>query len=193
MSWRARLPVHALGVAASIGSVLLAAGCGPAFTADRGSASGVTAAQVDAYVAQVESVRLSVNDLLEGADPILEAYRSHEITPDEASRRMGDLEAQFAIQLTNVEAIAPPQPTLEMIHGPYAHTYLLEDSYLSALTASLPHGDFEGLPDTQNEQRQAIIEWRTQLEVLARQTGAVLPDDLQQAGRGEIAPSPTES
>ena len=44
---------------------------------------------------------------------------------------------------------------------------------------ALHGGDFAGLPATQNEQRLAIIEWRTQLEVLARQSGATLPDDLQ--------------
>ena len=101
-------------------------------------------------------------------------------------RPVSDLESQFAAQLVAVESITA-------IHQPYAHTYLLEDAYLSALVADLPHGDFANLPNTQNDQRQAIIEWRTQLEVLARQTGASLPDDLHQAGRGEIAPSPTES
>ena len=47
------------------------------------------------------------------------------------------------------------------------------------------------MPDFQNEQRAAIIAWRTRLEVLADRWGATLPADLQVAGRGEISPSPT--
>ena len=127
---------------------------------------------VERYVDQVESVRLAVNDLLEGADPILDDYRSYRVTPDQAAPRMGDLGSQFAAQLVTVESITAGHPVL---------------------VADLPHGDFADLPNTQNDQRQAIIEWWTQLEVLARQTGAGLPDDLHRAGRGEIAPSPTES
>jgi hypothetical protein len=43
---------------------------------------------------------------------------------------------------------------------------------------------------TQSEQRAAIVEWRTGLTVLAHRVSLALPPDLQQAGRGEIAPSP---
>jgi hypothetical protein len=46
---------------------------------------------------------------------------------------------------------------------------------------------------TQAAQRAAIIRWRTDLTVLARAAGAALPADLQQAGRGEIAPVPNGS
>jgi uncharacterized damage-inducible protein DinB len=106
---------------------------------------------------------------------------------------MSDLEARFAVQGATVEAISSPEPTLESIHRTYAHTYQLEDAYLRALTAALPDGDFSDLPNTQDAQRLAITAWRKRLEVLAQQTGATLPDDLQQAGRGEIAPSPTGS
>jgi hypothetical protein len=42
-------------------------------------------------------------------------------------------------------------------------------------------------------QRLAIIEWRVQLQLAAAQAGYLLPADIQQAGRGEIAPSPTGS
>jgi hypothetical protein len=42
-------------------------------------------------------------------------------------------------------------------------------------------------------QRAAIIRWRIDLTVLARAADAPLPADLQQAGRGEIAPSPNGS
>jgi len=45
------------------------------------------------------------------------------------------------------------------------------------------------LPSTQDQQRLAIIEWRTQLQLAAARAGFALPADIQQAGRGEIAPS----
>ena len=170
--------------------VLMVAGCG---SSGSSAPNGMTAGQVQDYLAQVEPVRRSVNDLLEGADPILHAYRSDQITADQAARRMNHLEARFAVQGATVEAITSPDPTLEAIHRTYAHTYQLEDAYLRALAAALPDGDFSDLPNTQDAQRQAITAWRKRLEVLAQQTGATLPDDLQQAGRGEIAPSPTGS
>jgi hypothetical protein len=73
----------------------------------------------------------------------------------------------------------------------YAHTFVLQDTYLSALVASLRSREFDELPHFQNEQRAAIIAWRTRLEVLARRWGATLPANLQIAGRGEISPAPT--
>ncbi len=39
----------------------------------------------------------------------------------------------------------------------------------------------------------AVIEWRVQLQLAADQAGYLLPADIQQAGRGEIAPSPVGS
>jgi hypothetical protein len=45
------------------------------------------------------------------------------------------------------------------------------------------------LPSTQDQQRLTIIEWRTQLQLAAARAGFALPADIQQAGRGEIAPS----
>jgi hypothetical protein len=57
----------------------------------------------------------------------------------------------------------------------------------------LAESDLDSLPDTQSEQRAAIIQWRTDLTVLARAADAPLPADLQEAGRGEIAPSPDGS
>ena len=53
--------------------------------------------------------------------------------------------------------------------------------------------DLRDLPDTQAEQRAAIIQWRIGLAVLARRVDFSLPGDLQAAGRGEIAPSPSGS
>lgn len=183
------------GLIGLVGVAALAAGCtsGTGPTASASSApTSVTAAQLQDYVAEVEPVRRAVNDLLDGADLILDAYRAHSITPEVAGQQMSDLESKFAIQLVVVQSIIPTEAMLRDLHRPYADTFIEEDSYLAALAAALPHGEFADLPDTQNDQRQAIVVWRTQLEVLAGQTGANLPDDLQQAGRGEIAPSPTE-
>jgi hypothetical protein len=102
---------------------------------------------------------------------------------------MDTLERRFADYTVRINALTPSNPTLARVHAPYAHTYILEDAYLSALVAALPGGDFSTLPNTQAAQRASIIEWRTNLEVLARQSHIHLPRDLQQAGRGEIAPA----
>ena len=54
----------------------------------------------------------------------------------------------------------------------------------------MPTRAFDELPHFQNEQRAAIIAWRTRLQVLADRWGATLPANLQVAGRGEISPAP---
>ena len=149
--------------------------------------------QLLGYIGQVERVRLPVNALLNGADPILDAYHAHRITPAEASMEMNTLEVHFAGYVLAMEEIRPSNATLARVNGPYARTYYLEDSYLSTLASDLNEGSFTNLPNTQDEQRLAIIVWRTQMELLARRTGITLPADLQQAGRGEIAPSPFQS
>jgi hypothetical protein len=130
-----------------------------------------------------------VNRLLEGADPILDGYREHHLSGAQAATAMGNLEASFSTYMVDINALVPSDPTLAGINAPYAHTYILEDAYLNALVAALPDGEFSMLPNTQSEQRDAIIAWRVQLEILAKKVGVVLPADLQQAGRGEIAPS----
>jgi hypothetical protein len=130
-----------------------------------------------------------VNRLLEGADPILDGYREHHLSGAQAATAMGGLEASFSTYMVDINALVPPDPTLAAINAPYAHTYILEDAYLNALVAALPDGEFSTLPNTQSEQRDAIIAWRVELEILAKKLGVVLPADLQQAGRGEIAPS----
>jgi hypothetical protein len=149
--------------------------------------------ELTAYVQQVEPIRLAVNRLLDEADPILEGYRAHRLSPKQAGRRFDRLERRFAAYTERIAAIAPGNRQLERLHRPYAHTYVLEDAYLSALAAALPTGSFDHLPDTQSAQRAAIIDWRTQLTLLARRVDGRLPGDLQQAGRGEIAPSPAGS
>jgi hypothetical protein len=158
--------------------------------ASGGTSPGVTASELRSYVTQIEAIRLPVNDLLEHADPILNAYHGKKITPAVASGRMSALEQHFAQYLVDVNALVPSNPALAKLHAPYAHTYFYEDSYLSALASDLNDGAFDNLPDTQNVQRLAIIQWRTQLEILARRLGVALPPDLDEAGRGEIAPSP---
>jgi hypothetical protein len=134
-----------------------------------------------------------VNDLLDRADPILGAYGEHRIGPKQARRRFGALERRFARYAAQVAAIDPVPAEIRAAQAAYAHTYVLEDSYLSALTAALPARAYDELPHTANRQRAAIIAWRIRLEVVGKRLGVKLPADLQQAGRGEIAPSPTGS
>lgn len=103
---------------------------------------------------------------------------------------MGELQQRFAAYAVDIAAVDPPPAgQLRFLNAGYAKTYVLENAYLSALVAGLAHGDPTGLPNTQAAQRAAIIRWRIGLTTLARATNAPLPADLQQAGRGEIAPS----
>ncbi len=183
MRCRTLLAVVIIATALTVPSIGAAAAASPA----------VSGASLRAYVHAIEPIRLGVNDLLESADPILEAYRNHQSTPDEAGAAMDRLERRFASYTVQVNALQPSNPALARLHAPYAHTFILEDAYLSALAAALPSSDFSTLPNTQAAQRATIIEWRTQLEVIARQTHTRLPADLQQAGRGEIAPSVAEA
>jgi hypothetical protein len=160
-----------------------------------GSASGWSSARREraalvSYLQQVEPIRLAVNRLLEGADPILSAYRDGRISSQQASLRMGALERRFAAYTIDMAALQPATAQLRSLNDPYAHTYILEDAYLSALTTGLAARKLGGLPNTQAAQRATIIQWRTALTVLARRAALALPGDLQAAGRGEIAPSP---
>jgi len=146
-----------------------------------------------AYLRPLEPLRLAVNDLLEGADPILSADHDHRLSGKQASRRMEALERRFAAYAVQIATIEPDTPKLRSLQSLYTHTYVLEDSYLSALVLALREGDFGELPDTQSDQRAAIIQWRMGLEVIAQRAHYRLPGDLQVAGRGEIAPSPDGS
>jgi hypothetical protein len=179
--------VAALGV-----SLGLLAGCGN-HAPPRGAGPVSMRAALERYIAQVEPIRLSVNRLLEGADPILSAFREHRLPAEAAAARMGALERRFANSTVDIAAIDPALPVLRSLHAGYAATYVQEDAYLSALVSGLARNDLHDLPDTQAAQRAAIIRWRTGLTVLARRARAPLPADLQQAGRGEIAPSPIAS
>jgi hypothetical protein len=157
------------------------------------SSAGVSSSSLRAYLGAVEPIRLGVNALLQGADPIIDGYHDHHLTGVQAASAMGTLEESFATYMVEINALQPSDATLAGINTPYAHTYILEDAYLNAVVAGFPDGDFSDLPDTQSAQRDAIIEWRVQLEVLAQHLSVTLPPDLQQAGRGEIAPGVTGS
>jgi hypothetical protein len=171
------------GVVAVAGlSVLALAGCG-------GRGNTVSAGSLRSYVTAVEAVRLPVNTLLNGADPILDAYHEHQITPAQAAQKMGALEQQFAGYTLAMQQVSARGKALTALNTPYAQTYFFEDSYLATLASDLNDGSFENLPNTQDAQRLAIIRWRVQLEVLAAKAHVTLPADIQQAGRGEIAPS----
>lgn len=164
------------------------AGCAGGAQAEPGRTPPRTA--IEAYLVQVEPIRLAVNRLLNQADPIIAAYHDHRVWPAAAGVRMGKLERLFAAYTVKVAAIEPGTAQLRVLHAAYAHTYVLEDAYLSALANGLAQHKLDRLPNTQAAQRAAIIGWRTGLTVLADRTGIDLPADLQQAGRGEIAPSP---
>ena len=168
-------------------ALIAATGCG---TDRRPGTAQPTGPAIRAYLRQVEPIRLAVNRLLDRADPILRDARVGRSSPARAGRRMGALERRFAAYAVDIAAIAPAAPALRRLHAVYAHTYILEDAYLSALAAGLTERQLDHLPDTQAAQRAAIIEWRTGLAVLARHAGIALPADLDQAGRGEIAPAP---
>jgi hypothetical protein len=170
-------------------SVLAAGGCGGRSRSTEASTRDQRAALLG-YLRAVEPIRLGVNRLLGGADPILSDYARRRVSPATASLRMGALEQRFATYTVEIAAIEPATSGLRALHAIYAHTYILEDSYLSALAAGLAERELGNLPNTQSDQRAAIIQWRTGLAVLARRLRVVLPVDLHLAGRGEIAPSP---
>ena len=146
---------------------------------------------LEEYVAEVQPIRLGINELLDKADPILEGYRDGDLTAKVAQRRFDRLERGVAGYAVRIAALQNVPEEIRAVHDAYAHTFVLQDTYLSALAAALPTQSFDELPHFQNEQRAAIIAWRTRLQVLADRWGATLPADLQVAGRGEISPSPT--
>jgi hypothetical protein len=184
---RRRAAIRPSAAAAGLALAALAlAGCGNS----SGAAGPSAAEQLRTYVAHVERVRLPVNDLLEGADPILGAYAEHRIDGRQAQRRFGRLERTFAGYAARAASVRPVPASMREANAAYAHTYVFEDSYLSALTAALPERGFDELPNTENRQRRAIVAWRIRLEVVAKRLGVKLPADIQQAGRGEIRPSP---
>lgn len=169
-----------------VSALALLPGCG----GSGDSSNAVTRSRLENYVARVEPIRLGINRLLDRADPVLTAYAQHRIGPAAAKRRMGALERGAAAYAVRIAAVDPVPEAIRAAHDAYAHTFVLQDTYLSTLVAALPTRAFDELPRFQNEQRAAIIAWRTRLQVLADAAGAKLPADLQLAGRGEISPAP---
>ncbi|MFI4985767.1 MAG: hypothetical protein ACHQAV_07280 [Solirubrobacterales bacterium] len=183
-------PAHGLALLVAIGSLAAAAaGCGARSRSAEGSPQSQRTGLLS-YLRELEPIRLAVNRLLKGADPTLSDYARRRLPATAASRRMEALEERFATYAVEIAAIEPTTSRLRALHAIYAHTYILEDSYLSALAVGLAERELANLPNTQSDQRAAIIQWRTGLAVLARRLRIVLPADLQVAGRGEIAPSP---
>jgi hypothetical protein len=182
---RSRVALALATLLAAAALALAVVGCGSdTSTAERRQG-------LEDYVAEVQPIRLGINDLLDRADPILEGYRDGELSVAEARRRLGSLERGVAGYAVRIAEVEPVPEELRSAHDAYAHTFVLQDTYLSALVAALRERDFEELPRFQNEQRAAIIAWRTRLQLLADRWDARLPADLQVAGRGEISPSPT--
>ena len=125
------------------------------------------------------------------ADPILEGYRDGDLSAKQAQRGIERIERGAAGYAVRIAAIQDVPAEMRAAQDAYAHTFVLQDTYLSALAAALPTRAFDELPHFQNAQRAAIIAWRTRLQVLADRWGAKLPANLQVAGRGEISPAPT--
>jgi len=172
-------------------AALFAAGCGSA----RNSASPRPADQqaVRAYVGAIEPVRHRVDRLLSGTDPILRAYRDHQLSATAAQRRLRRIERRFVTYVDAVAAVRDVPPDLMAAQHAYAHTYVLEDRYLRALIAALPSRHWDRLPRFAAEQRRIIVQWRAALAIEAARVQVPLPNDIQRAGRGEIAPSPREN
>jgi hypothetical protein len=175
----------ALGLVCALGVLPIA--CGADTTnADR-------ARELERYVAAVQPIRLGINELLDRADPVLSAYADRRIGAGAAKRRLGAIEARVARYAVQIAEVEPVPDELRAAQDAYAHTFVLQDTYLSTLVAAVPGRQFDELPHFQDQQRAAIIAWRTRLQVLADRWGVKLPGNIQVAGRGEISPSPSGS
>jgi hypothetical protein len=184
-----RRSVAAASVAAA--TALLLAGCGGGGSSSNGDRSHATEQQaLRAYVSTIEPLRLRVDKLLDGADPILAGYHDHALTLAQAQRGMRRIEQRFAGYRAEVAAVKPVPPDLVAAHRAYAHTYAQEDAYLRALIAAMPRRDWSTLPHTVDAQRRALVAWRAALALEAARVGVPIPADIDIAGRDEIAPSP---
>src|SRR5262249_51250685 len=131
------------------------------------------------YVAAVQPIRLGINEVLDRADPIMSAYADRRISAREAKRRMGAIEARVAQYAVQIAEVGPVPDELRAVHAAYAHVFILQDTYLSTRVAAIPSREFDELPHSQDQQRAAIIAWRTRLQVLADRWDATLPANLQ--------------
>src|SRR5271154_4840497 len=102
---------------ALLGSAL--GGCGRGSSSAQSSAASERTA-LATYLRQVEPIRLAVNRLLNGADPILKANSQKRISPQQAALRMGALERRFAAYTVDVAAIQPATPQLRSLATIYA-------------------------------------------------------------------------
>jgi hypothetical protein len=143
-----------------------------------------------AYVGRIEPLRLRVNKLLGGADPILAGYARHTLSAAEAQGGMRRLERRFARYVAQVAAVRPVPPDLTAAQRAYAHTYVQEDAYLRALISALPGRRWGNLPHTEASQRKALVAWRAAIALQAARLDVAIPGDLAMAGRDEVAPSP---
>ena len=91
----------------------------------------------------VEPIRLGVNRLLERADPILSAYASTGSGRPAPARAWTRWSGGSPATPGGSRLFAGPAP-LRGAGRAYAHTYVLEDAYLSALAAALPDREFDG-------------------------------------------------
>jgi hypothetical protein len=178
-------------IAAAAISVVVA-GCGGGGGAGTASVSRAERQTLRSYVARIEPLRLGVNKLLYGAGPLLGGYREQRLSAAAAQRGMRRLERRFAAYEARVAAVQPVPPDLVAAQHAYAHTYVLEDAYLRALTAALPMRDWASLPHFESRQRRAIVAWRAAVALEAARVGVPVPSDLAVAGGGEMAPSPLE-
>jgi hypothetical protein len=169
-------------------AALVAVGCGSAGTTD--SSHPAERQALRAYLHAIEPLRLNVNKLLEGADPILSAYREHQLSAAAAQRGVRRLERRFVDYENAVAAVRTVPPDLVAAQHAYAHTYVLEDRYLRALIAALPSRQWDRLPRFEDRQRRILVAWRSALALEAARVHVSLPSDIQIAGLGEITPSP---
>jgi hypothetical protein len=172
-------------------AALFAAGCGSA--GNNASPRPADQQSLRAYVNAIEPVRHRVDRLLNGTDPILRAYRYHLLSAAATQGRLRRIERRFLIYVDAVAAVRSVPPDLKAAQRAYAHTYVLEDRYLRALIAAVPGRHWDRLPRFAGEQRRIIVQWRAALALEAARVEVPLPDDIQRAGRGEIAPSPREN
>jgi hypothetical protein len=178
-------------VSAAAAIAVIAAGCGGG-----GSSSGTDAVSpserqaLESYVSRIEPLRLNVNKLLDGADPLLARYREHRLSGTEAQRRMHGLERRFAGYEARLTAIPAGPAVMVAAERAYVRTYVLEDVYLRALTRILPSRDWSKLPHVEHTQRRYLLAWRAQLAIQAARLHVALPKDIGIVGLGEITPSP---
>jgi hypothetical protein len=180
-----------VSAAVVLAAALCAAGCGSA--GNTASPRPAEQQALRAYLGAIEPIRHRVDELLIGTDPVLSAYRAHQLSASSAQHALGRIERRFVRYVNAVAAVRGVPPDLRAAQRAYAHTYVLEDRYLRTLIAVLPSRRWDRLPRFAARQRWIIVQWRAALALEAARVEVPLPNDIQKAGRGEIAPSPREN